>query len=105
MFESVNAVIKSEAWGIKLHLLNVVKGSNMAIKYPDYIPFRSIEDYTELVCDIIEILPPEMVVHRMTGDAPRKILIAPDWSYRKRTILNKINATLKKRGTYQGVRF
>ena len=105
MFESVNAVIKSEAWGIKLHLLNVVKGSNMAIKYPDYIPFRSIEDYTELVCDIIEILPPEIVVHRMTGDAPRKILIAPDWSYRKRTILNKINATLKKRGTYQGVRF
>ena len=77
----------------------------MAIKYPDYIPFRSMEDYTELVCDIIEILPPEMVVHRMTGDAPRKILIAPDWSYRKRTILNKINATLKKRGTYQGVRF
>ncbi len=105
MFDSVNTVIESGAWGIKLHLLNIVRGSAMANRYPDYIPFASIEEYADLVCDIIEILPPEMVVHRMTGDAPRKILIAPEWSYRKRTILNTINATLKKRGTYQGIKY
>lgn len=105
MMESVRYVAESGAWGMKFHLLNVVKGSAMAESYPDYTPFETIEDYVELICDIIEILPPEIVVHRLTGDAPRSTLIAPVWSYRKRTILNEINAELKRRGTYQGFHY
>lgn len=105
MMSSVAHVIKSGAWGIKLHLLNVVKGSAMEKEYGDYVPFESIDEYVSLVCDILEILPPEMVVHRMTADAPRKILISPAWSYKKRTILNKIGAELKRRGTCQGYRY
>lgn len=105
MMESVRYVAESGAWGMKFHLLNVVKGSAMAESYPDYTPFETIEDYVELICDIIEILPPEIVVHRLTGDAPRSTLIAPAWSYRKRTILNEINAELKRRGTYQGFHY
>jgi radical SAM superfamily enzyme len=69
---------------------------------PDYVPFSSMEEYISLVCDILEILPPEMVVHRLTGDTPRRDLIAPEWSYRKRSILNGITAELRRRGTYQG---
>ena len=105
MMSSVAHVINSGAWGIKLHLLNVVKGSAMEKEYGDYVPFASIDEYVSLVCDILEILPPEMVVHRMTADAPRKILISPAWSYKKRTILNKIGAELQRRGTCQGYRY
>ena len=105
MLDSVRYVAESGAWGLKLHLLNVVKGSQMETLYPNYSSFETIDDYVELVCDIIEILPPEMVIHRLTGDAPRKTLISPSWSYRKRTILNEINAELRKRGTYQGFRY
>lgn len=102
MTESVKYVVKSGAWGMKLHLLNVVKGSRMEKAYPDYSFFESIEDYVNFVCDLIEIIPPEITIHRMTGDAPRKILMTPEWSYKKRTILNGIHAELKRRGSVQG---
>lgn len=103
MLDSVRYVVQSGAWGIKFHLLNVVTGSRMAELYPDYQPFRDIDEYVSLVCDILEMLPMDMVVHRMTGDAPRSTLIAPPWSYKKRTILNEIDAELRRRGTYQGI--
>ena len=102
MTESVKYVVSSGAWGMKLHLLNVVKGSRMEKAYPDYSFFESIEDYVNFVCDLLEIIPPEITIHRMTGDAPRKILMTPEWSYKKRTILNGIHAELKRRGSVQG---
>ena len=104
MIESVKYVCSAGAWGIKLHLLNVVKGSRMEQEYGSYNSFASIEEYVSLVCDLIEIIPSQMVIHRLTGDAPRKILITPEWSYKKRTILNGINAELKRRGSWQGCR-
>ena len=105
MLASARHVGRQRIWGIKLHLLNVVKGSRLADEMPDYVPFSTMDEYVELVCDILEILPPEMTIHRLTGDAPRKTLIAPEWSFRKRTILNKISARLRERGTYQGIYF
>lgn len=102
MIDSVKYVCQSGAWGIKLHLLNVVKGSRMEIDYSNYNSFDSLESYVNFVCDLIEIIPPEIVIHRMTGDAPRKILITPWWSYKKRTILNSIYAELRRRGSFQG---
>lgn len=102
--DSVNYVVNSSAWGIKLHLLNVVKGSRMEKDYSDYNSFESIDEYVNFVCDLVEIIPPDMVIHRLTGDAPRKILITPAWSYRKRTILNGINDQLRRRGSRQGCR-
>ena len=104
MIQSVKYVCGSGAWGIKLHLLNVVKGSRMEQDYSSYNPFDSIDAYVNLVCDLIEIIPADMVIHRLTGDAPRKILITPEWSYKKRTILNGINTELKRRGSRQGCR-
>lgn len=102
MIDSVNYVTRSGAWGMKLHLLNVVKGSRMEKDYSDYNSFDSIDEYVNFVCDLLEIIPPEIVMHRLTGDAPRKILITPEWSYRKRTILNGIQHELKRRGSFQG---
>lgn len=104
MLESVRYVADSGAWGIKLHLLNVVKNSRMAAEMPDYVPFQTIDEYVDLVCDCLEILPPEMVVHRMTADVPQRTLIAPEWSYRKRTVLNRIYAELVRRDSWQGKR-
>ena len=104
MEQSVRYVCKKSTWGIKLHMLNVVKGSRMAVKMPDYVPFDSMDDYIGLVCDLIEIIPPEVTIHRLTADAPRKTLIAPEWSYMKRSILNGIHAELRRRGTRQGSR-
>ena len=69
---------------------------------PDYVPFDSIEEYVDLVVRCLEIIPPAVTIHRLTGDVPRKILVSPEWSYRKRTILNMINSELKRRDTRQG---
>ena len=89
-------------FGIKLHLLNIVKGSPMEVMYPGYTPFDSPEEYIGLVCDLLEIIPPDITIHRLTGDVPRKLLIAPEWSYKKRTILNGIAHELRIRGSHQG---
>ena len=102
MIDSVNYVTGSGTWGMKIHMLNVVKGSRMEKDYADYNSFESIEEYVNFVCDLLEIIPPEIVMHRLSADAPRKILITPEWSFRKRTILNGIQHELKRRGSYQG---
>lgn len=102
MIESVKYVCSSTTWGIKLHLLNIVKGSQLAKTHSEYEPFKSPEEYSNFICDLIEIIPKNIVIHRLTADAPRKTLISPSWSYMKRTILNGIHKELARRGSYQG---
>ena len=89
-------------FGLKLHMLNVVRGSGMAQTMPDYIPFDSMEEYIDLLIAALEIVPPEITLHRISGDAPRSTLIAPAWSYQKRTILNNIHREMRQRNTWQG---
>ena len=109
MFESVRYVTKplpfgedGHLFGLKLHLMNVVKGSALESMYPGYDPFTGPEEYMDLVCDLLEIIPKDVTIHRLTGDVPRKILVAPEWSYKKRTILNGIARNLRMRGSTQG---
>ncbi|MBQ6899560.1 MAG: TIGR01212 family radical SAM protein [Firmicutes bacterium] len=103
MLESVKYVAnKPGLFGMKLHLLNVVKGSQMEKLYADYQPFGSIEEYVNLVVECLEHIPPQVTIHRLTGDAPRSILISPPWSFNKRTILNSINERLHLLDTWQG---
>lgn len=101
-FASVKHAVDNGAFGLKLHLLNIVSTARMYEMYPDYVPFESIDEYTDLVVDLLETIPEEVTMHRLTGDVPRSILVAPEWSYRKRTVLNEINRKLRERGTYQG---
>ena len=104
MEASVRYAVRAGTWGLKLHLLNVVRGSRLAAEMPDYMPFDAPEEYISLVADLLEIIPPEVVIHRLSGDARAEELIAPKWSYRKRLILNGIEAELKRRGTFQGAK-
>lgn len=105
MLSSVEHVCRKPVFGIKLHLMNIVRTSRLSGMMPDYVPFNSIEEYVDLVIRCLEIIPPEITIHRLTGDVPRKLLIAPEWSYRKRTILNMINSELARRDTCQGARY
>ncbi len=95
---------KEHIFGLKLHLMNVVSGSAMEKLMPEYVPFDSLNEYVSLVCDILETIPPEITIHRLTGDVPRQLLIAPKWSYQKRTILNGIMKEMSRRGSRQGCR-
>lgn len=89
-------------YGLKLHLLNVVKGSALEKNYKGFVPFDSPQEYIDLVCDLLPLIPPEITIHRLTGDVPRKLLVAPEWSYKKRTILNGILHEMTRRGKKQG---
>lgn len=77
--------------GIKIQMLNILRGSRLAQIYEEE-PFEllSMEEYTDLVAESMRLLPEEMVIHRMTGDGPRDLLIAPDWVRNKKKVLNTI---------------
>ncbi len=78
--------------GIKLQLLHVLKGTKLAEEYGrEYFKIFSMEEYTDLVVDCLKILPKNTVIHRMTGDGPRKLLIEPLWSLDKKRVLNTLH--------------
>jgi len=95
MEESLDYVCSLNPFGLKLHMLNIIKGSPMETQYPNYQPFQSLEEYVELVTHLLKRVPPNITIHRLTGDVPRELLIAPSWSYKKRTILNQIHQKIK----------
>ena len=83
------------------------KGSSLDVwkgKIQSEITPMEKDDYINVVADALEIIPPDITIHRLTGDAPRDLLIAPLWSRDKKSVLNGINMELKKRGTMQGSR-
>lgn len=92
MKETVSYVGKSGVDGIKLQLLHVIKGTDLEKDYHAG-KFRTLEmdEYVNLVADCIALLPPDMVIHRLTGDGDRKTLVAPLWSLNKKRVLNAIN--------------
>ncbi|MEG0157106.1 MAG: TIGR01212 family radical SAM protein [Anaerovoracaceae bacterium] len=97
MHASLRYICQAPIFGLKLHLMNVVKGSPLETLYPGYTPFDSPEEYIQLVCDLLMEIPPEITIHRLTGDVMRKLLVSPQWSYKKRTILNGIAQEMKRR--------
>ena len=90
-------------FGVKIHMLHLMEGTAMGEEYRRE-PFHLLtrDEYISCVCDILEILPQEITVHRLTGDAPQDKLIAPDWTRNKHAVLNGIQQEFKRRGTYQG---
>lgn len=89
--------------GVKLQLLHVLKNTDLAKDYENQIFFEmTLDEYVKTIVDIIEILPPELVIHRITGDGPRNLLIAPLWSADKKNVLNRITKEFKIRNTFQG---
>ena len=103
MLATAQAVAELPLQGVKLHLLHVLRGTPLEIIYQRE-PFALLtrEEYVALVVDILEILPPEMVIHRLTGDGPPEELIGPLWSRKKWEVLNAIDTELERRDTRQG---
>ena len=95
MLETVRYVAASGADGIKLQLLHVLRGTDLADDYyVGKVPVMSLEEYTDLLCRVVKEIPDEMVIHRLTGDGPKKLLIAPAWSADKKKVLNTIHKAL-----------
>ena len=92
--------------GVKLHLLHVMKDTELAEMYlRGEVTVMDRDGYAGLVCDFLELLHPRILIHRLTGDGGRNSLIAPLWSLKKFEILNLIDAEMERRGTRQGSRF
>lgn len=87
--------------GIKLQLLHVLRGTDLE-KYQSYFKTLSLEEYVDLVITCIEHLPQDIVIHRITGDGPKALLLAPLWSSSKKTVMNTIHREMKQRDSWQG---
>ena len=104
MMETAKAVADMNVDGIKIHLLHVIKDTALARSLEkNQFELMDRDEYINLVCDQLEILPPEMIIHRLTGDGKRDELVGPMWSLKKWEVLNDIDRTLKERDTYQGI--
>lgn len=92
--------------GVKIQLLHVLRGTDLAADYEAGL-FKTMErgEYIKTVVDMLELLSPETVIHRLTGDGPRRTLIAPQWSTDKKNILNLINREFRISNTYQGRKY
>ena len=103
MLATVDYLARSSIQGIKLQLLHVLRDTDLALLYErDPFPLFSLEEYCSLIVDCIERLPEHMVIHRITGDGPRSLLIAPLWSTDKKRVLNRIQQLFRQRNTWQG---
>lgn len=89
--------------GIKLQLLHVVEGTDLATEYQKgQFETLTLEQYTEILCHCIELLPKNVVIYRLTGDGDKRTLIAPQWSADKKRVLNFINQKLSEHNIEQG---
>lgn len=106
MMETAKAVADLGVHGIKIHLLHVLKETPMEnMLKKDMFNLMEKDDYINLVCDQLEIIPPEMVVHRLTGDGKRDEIVGPMWSLKKWEVLNAIDDTMRERNSYQGIKY
>ncbi len=104
MLDNVKNVIRySDIQGIKLHLLHLMRKTKMIRDYMQGdLKLMEKEDYVSVICDQLELIPKDIIIHRLTGDAPRETLIGPMWSLKKWEVLNAIDEELERRDTYQG---
>lgn len=106
MFESLKYVSNKKIWGLKLHLLHIIKNTDLANIYNEHkFKLFEMDEYINFICDCIEIIPPDIVIHRLTGDGKRSELIEPQWSLHKLKVLSGIDIELRRRNSYQGSKF
>ena len=103
MLDTVRYLNTRDIQGIKLQLLHVLEGTDLK---EDYLSGKfqvlSEEEYLDILISCLELLRPDIVIHRLTGDGPSDLLVAPLWASRKRDVLNHLHHLLKKRKTWQG---
>ncbi len=103
ILNTVNFSVKCGTDGVKLQLLHILKDTGL---YEDYkqgkVKVLSLQEYMNILFSCIERIPKNVVIHRITGDAPKSLLVEPQWSADKKTVLNTINKELEKRDIMQG---
>ena len=105
MIDTVRYVNERKPFGIKLQLLHVIEGTDLANDYQEgKFEVLDMDSYISLVIECLENISPEIVIHRVTGDGPKKILIAPTWSGDKKKVLNTLHMRMRELGAYQGKR-
>lgn len=103
MLETLDHIAAAGSDGIKLQLLHVLRGTDLAEDYEKGLfGVLTLEEYIDILEECIRRLPPGMTVHRLTGDGDKKALIAPMWSADKKRVLNEINRRFKEDGVVQG---
>ncbi len=106
ILETVKYVGKTHTWGIKLHSLYIQRDTDLYRYYlKNPFPIMSKDEYVSLVVDGLTLLPPNMVIHRLTGDGKRELLFEPKWTLDKLSVLSSIDRELKIRNTQQGERY
>lgn len=103
MVESARVVGNLEPHCVKLHLLHILKGTAMAKEFEDgKIRLLERDEYVDIIIRQLEVLPPQTIIQRLTGDGGRESLIGPMWSLKKFEVLNAIDKEMQRRQTYQG---
>ena len=103
ILQTIQYLNEMDIQGIKLQLLHVLEGTDLADLYKrGEVHVMSEEEYIDTVIDCVEHLSSNITIHRLTGDGPKDLLLAPLWSCRKRTVLNRIHGEMKERESYQG---
>ncbi|PKM50936.1 MAG: TIGR01212 family radical SAM protein [Firmicutes bacterium HGW-Firmicutes-7] len=106
LLNTIDYVVSKPIHGIKLQLLHILKGTDLANYYHDCsMTPLSLQAYADLIVDCIERIPQNIVIHRITGDGPKDLLLAPLWSANKKLVLNTIMKRFKDRSSYQGKYF
>ena len=98
ILNTAKCIVQSGAWGIKIHSLDIIKGTPLERLYNDTnFKVFTLDEYVDIVVTILKLLPDKMVVHRVTGDGKKDEVVEPKWSLNKRKVLNEIEKELKKR--------
>lgn len=101
LYETIDYLNQMDIQGIKLQLLHILKDTALADLMGSF-HILTPDEYIDILCECIAKLSPDIVIHRLTGDGPKDLLIAPEWSKNKRQVLNTLSHKLKVRGIYQG---
>ncbi|MDE7299595.1 MAG: TIGR01212 family radical SAM protein, partial [Lachnospiraceae bacterium] len=105
MLASVRHICSLPLSGVKLQLLHILQGTDLASVYeshPERFPLLELPDYIDTLLDCLAVIPEHIVIHRLTGDGPKRLLIAPKWSANKKLVLNTITQVMNQRDFYQG---
>ena len=103
MLSTVDFAVNCKTDGIKLQLLHILKDTDL---YTDYMNkgfhILTLNEYIDILCACLEIIPSNIVIHRITGDPPKSLLVEPKWSADKKNVLNTINRELNLKNVQQG---
>ncbi len=104
LFETVKYLNDKNIWGLKLHMLYISSTSDLGTYYlSNPFPLMNREDYIDTVTELLCLLSPNIVIHRLTGDGDKKTLIAPNWIKDKRAVLNGIDKKMRREKLRQGI--